>query len=65
MAITRSLATVLALGLSFHIQHVASQFPPQPKGITVLKSKFHENVTISFKEVYFRVLFLCKGLDMH
>ena len=29
----------------------AAQFPPTPKGLTVLKSKFHENVTISFKEV--------------
>ncbi|KAH6639940.1 serine carboxypeptidase [Truncatella angustata] len=27
-----------------------AQFPPEPKGITVLKSKFHENVTISYKE---------------
>ena len=28
-----------------------AQFPPESDGITVLKSKFHENVTISFKEV--------------
>lgn len=28
-----------------------AQFPPEPEGITVLKSKLHENVTISFKEV--------------
>ncbi|PWY64376.1 lysosomal protective protein precursor [Aspergillus eucalypticola CBS 122712] len=27
-----------------------AQFPPEPEGITVLKSKLHENVTISFKE---------------
>ncbi|KAI0104269.1 carboxypeptidase S1 [Nemania sp. FL0031] len=27
-----------------------AQLPPQPTGITVLQSKFHENVTISFKE---------------
>lgn len=27
-----------------------AQFPPKPEGVTVLKSKFHENVTISFKE---------------
>ncbi|KAI8948144.1 carboxypeptidase S1 [Xylaria longipes] len=27
-----------------------AQFPPRPTGITVLQSKFHENVTISFKE---------------
>lgn len=29
----------------------AAQFPPKPEGVTVLRSKFHENVTISFKEV--------------
>lgn len=29
----------------------AAQFPPKPEGVTTLKSKFHENVTISFKEV--------------
>jgi carboxypeptidase C (cathepsin A) len=28
----------------------ACQLPPTPQGVTVLKSKFHENVTISFKE---------------
>ncbi|KAI0139215.1 putative lysosomal protective protein precursor [Pestalotiopsis sp. NC0098] len=28
----------------------AAQFPPKPEGITLLKSKFHENVTISYKE---------------
>jgi hypothetical protein len=28
-----------------------SQLPPQPEEITVLRSKFHENVTISYKEV--------------
>ncbi|KAF6829341.1 carboxypeptidase s1 [Colletotrichum plurivorum] len=28
----------------------AAQFPPEPEGITLLKSKFHENVTISYKE---------------
>lgn len=30
-----------------------AQLPPEPRGITVLKSKFHENVTISYKEVCF------------
>lgn len=30
---------------------VAAQFPPKPEGVTVLKSKFNENVTISYKEV--------------
>jgi hypothetical protein len=28
-----------------------AQFPPKPRGLTVLKSKFHENITISYKEV--------------
>jgi len=27
------------------------QLPPKPEGVTTIKSKFHENVTISFKEV--------------
>lgn len=43
------------LGLSVLLGAIASlavaQFPPTPEGVTVLKSKFHENVTISFKEV--------------
>lgn len=30
---------------------VSAQFPPEPQGITYLQSRFHENVTISFKEV--------------
>lgn len=28
----------------------AAQFPPAPEGVKVISSKFHENVTISFKE---------------
>ncbi|KAI0123686.1 carboxypeptidase C [Xylariales sp. AK1849] len=28
----------------------AARFPPTPEGIKILKSKFHENVTISYKE---------------
>lgn len=35
---------------------VSAQFPPQPQGITYLQSKFHENVTISFKEVSLKTL---------
>ncbi|KAK2601700.1 hypothetical protein QQS21_004775 [Conoideocrella luteorostrata] len=27
-----------------------AQFPPEPEGITILRSKLHENVTISYKE---------------
>lgn len=32
-------------------RRASAQFPPEPEGVTVLRSKFHENVTISFKEV--------------
>jgi len=28
-----------------------AQFPPEREGVTVIESKFYENVTISFKEV--------------
>lgn len=41
----------LGLGLAF-IEAVSAQyFPPKPEGVTTLKSKFHEGVTISYKEV--------------
>lgn len=44
MAWTRLLLASLAgLGIA--------QFPPKPEGVTTLKSKLHENVTLSFKEV--------------
>ncbi|KAK0748995.1 Alpha/Beta hydrolase protein [Schizothecium vesticola] len=29
---------------------VIAQFPPRPEGVTVLRSKFHPNVTISYKQ---------------
>lgn len=29
----------------------AAQFPPTPEGVTVIKSKYNENITISYKEV--------------
>lgn len=29
----------------------AAQLPPRPEGVKVIKSRHHENVTISFKEV--------------
>ncbi|KAF4629190.1 hypothetical protein G7Y89_g8959 [Cudoniella acicularis] len=32
---------------------VSSQFPPEPVGVNILKSKFYENVTISYKEASF------------
>ncbi|KDN72270.1 putative serine carboxypeptidase [Colletotrichum sublineola] len=44
-----SSASLLLGGL---IGLAAAQFPPTPEGIKVLKSKFHENVTISYKESY-------------
>lgn len=28
-----------------------AQFPPKPEGLTLVQSKFHENVTLSFKKV--------------
>lgn len=31
---------------------VLAQFPPKPEGVTTLKSKYHEGVKISYKEVY-------------
>ena len=43
--LTNGLVLASVLGLA------AAQFPPKPEGVTVLKSRFHENVTISFKEV--------------
>lgn len=43
-----ALAVLLASGWA---SLAAAQFPPTPEGLTVLKSKFHENVTISYKEV--------------
>lgn len=42
---------VLALGTLAAAGITAAQFPPRPEGVTVLRSKLHENVTISYKEV--------------
>jgi hypothetical protein len=39
------------LGLVAMAGLASAQFPPKPEGMKVLKSKFHENVTISYKEV--------------
>ncbi|KAG7149548.1 Carboxypeptidase S1 B like protein [Verticillium longisporum] len=44
-----SFKSVLALAGAL-IAPVVGQFPPTPEGLTVLKSKFNENITISFKE---------------
>jgi len=43
---------------------VAAYFPPEPEGITILKSKFHENFTISYKEVS-HVLHSFRRYDTH
>ena len=40
----------LSLAASLLLQRAASQFPPKPEGLTVLRSKHHEGVTISYKE---------------
>lgn len=40
-----------ALVLGSIVGWAAAQFPPTPEGVRTIKSKFHENVTISFKEV--------------
>ncbi|KAI1099278.1 carboxypeptidase S1-like protein B [Jackrogersella minutella] len=39
-----------ALGLSLLVPLAQAQFPPTPEGVTVLKSKFGDGVTISYKE---------------
>ena len=43
-------STAILLGL----QTVFAQFPPAPENVTVLKSKFGDGVTISYKEVSIR-----------
>jgi hypothetical protein len=42
---------VAYLALGFQFQPAQAQFPPSVEGVKTLKSKFNENVTISFKEV--------------
>lgn len=37
--------------LVFLAPAVLCQFPPAPEGVTTLKSKYHEGVKISYKEV--------------
>lgn len=45
------LAAIGFLGLALVSPVLTQGLPPTPEGVTVLKSKFHENVTISYKEV--------------
>lgn len=43
----------LLLLIASGVAHVAlAQFPPASEGIKVIKSKFHDGVTISYKEVH-------------
>lgn len=45
-------STMFSISVFLSIAGIASaQFPPKPEGVTLLKSKFHPNVTISFKQV--------------
>ncbi|KAL8364791.1 hypothetical protein RB595_003864 [Gaeumannomyces hyphopodioides] len=37
-------------GAAALIGRASAQFPPTPEGVTVIKSKYNENITISFKE---------------
>lgn len=41
----------LVCALSYLIPGTRAQFPPPREGITVVQSKFHENLSLSFKEV--------------
>ena len=38
---------------------LAQYFPPIPEGVTTLKSKYHEGVKISYKEVKLAPLMKC------
>jgi hypothetical protein len=51
---SRSLSGSLVCSLLLVGAH--AQFPPKREGITVVQSKFHENVSISFKEVSLKSL---------
>ena len=44
----KMIGTIVLSGL---LALASAQFPPTPEGLTILRSKFNENVTISFKEV--------------
>lgn len=50
MVFTLRLAGAL-LGLTITARHALAQFPPPLEGVTVLKSKFDSDITISYKEV--------------
>lgn len=44
-------SSITSTALLAFVPWAQAQFPPEPKGITVLKSQFDDNVTISYKEV--------------
>ncbi|KAI1395449.1 serine carboxypeptidase [Hypoxylon fuscum] len=45
-----SLSFATVIGISVLASFAKAQFPPTPEGVTVLKSKFGDGVTISYKE---------------
>lgn len=45
------LRRVILLAGTVLLSHVIAQFPPKPEGVTTLQSRFHEGVSISYKEV--------------
>ena len=45
MALRSTLALLLSIA-----PFTVGQFPPKPEGVKTLKSKFHEGITISYKE---------------
>jgi hypothetical protein len=50
MVFTRKVAGAL-LGLAVAARDALAQFPPPLEGVTVLKSRFDPDITISYKEV--------------
>ena len=42
------LVLAVAIGL---LSRAFSQFPPAPEGVTTIKSKYNNDITISYKEV--------------
>jgi len=43
--------TLLGATLTALITGAYAQFPPKPEGVTTIQSRFHKDVTISYKEV--------------
>ena len=49
--LTMAMASSFKLLGAALIAGVHAQFPPKPEGITTIQSRFHKDVTISYKEV--------------